>query len=206
MTGLATGLFRNCTLGTLALGAALTAHPVTAAASGSGAPDLDHYCRAQHGSEATAVYRAADGTWICRVPTGLARREHSIDFAAACRLTFGAGGYRRAGAGAHCLGTHGTADAAYPSRPATRRGGDVNETTRQVIPDLSGYCRRTYGRSARVAFDRATGLYVCAQSRTRQGGLAYRRIDMAAACFHTVRSTNYRFDGARREIRCLVSV
>ena len=209
MTGLSTGLGRICTLGTLALGAALTAEATTAVAAGSGAPDLDHYCRAQHGSEATAVFRAADGSWICRVPAGLARREHRIDFAAACRLTFGKGGYRQAGAGAHCLGTDGTTDAGYPSRRDigrrhSDRGGD--ETVRQVIPNLSGYCRRTYGRGARVAFDRASGLYVCAAARTRHGGIAYRRIDMAAACFYTVRTTNYRFDGARREIRCLVSV
>lgn len=190
-------------LGALALGAAALMVTAAPAAAGSGEPDLGHYCRAHHGLEAQAAFHRGRGEWACVEQRGFERRYHRVDFAEACRLTFGASGFRPAGAGVICLGT--AADGEHRNRGPAAPGGR-RHAYRQVIPDLSGYCHSTYGRHARVAFDRATSLYVCAIPRTRRGGTAFRRIDMASACYYTVHTTNYRFDGDRREIRCLVSV
>lgn len=186
-------------MGILALGAAALLGATAPASAQGGEPDLGHYCRATYGSHARAVFRHGAGAWTCAEQRGFERRYHRVDFADACRLTFGANGFRPAGAGATCLGT--AADGSGPGTETRSPGGDT-QAYRQIIPNLSGYCRKTYGRGTRVAFDPSTGLYMCAG----RDGVAYRRIDMAEACFFTVRTTNFRFDGDRREIRCLVSV
>lgn len=186
-------------LGTLGIGAVAALGVPTAAAQTGGQPDLGHYCRAHHGAQATVEYNAERGAWVCAEQRGYVRRLYRVDFGEACKLTFGARGFRSEGANAHC---YGAVSRVAPDTTPPRRHLGGRGAYRQVIPNLSAYCRKTYGRRARVAFDRASGLYACVQGRSR----AYRRIDMAAACYQTVHTTNYRFDGDRREIRCLVSI
>lgn len=71
-----------------------------------------------------------------------------------------------------------------------------------VAPDLNSYCRRAY-RGGRASFSYKLNSWICTVGSHGGWGLTHYRVNMASACQMTRGTTQYRYYGDRRVVRCI---
>lgn len=181
-------------LGALAIGTALAATPIasgSAKAAIAGKPNLAHYCRTYYGRGSFPVFNYRLNAPTCARRGNYSVRYYRINFARACKLSYGSFAYRRYGRTAYCV--RGT---------TTRYRGNIR-TSKLITPNLGGYCRSRYGAGARVNFSYRQGGYVCSKPYYGRYGFIHYRISMSSACYYTARTTSFRYYGDRRVVRCI---